>query len=138
MPSADDISVPEATILPSQWADLFRSLGRSAEKRLMLAILLDALQCYGRDGSTWSTKTDRTKKEKKTILRNEAEAWLLGKIPTLPWCISVEDCCAALDIDVAILRHVLQTGPGIKVTRMHVVSIGNRHRVVRKPQRRVA
>ena len=135
MPSADDISMSEATILPSQWADLFRPLSRSPEKRLMLAILLDALQCYGRDGATWSTKTDRTKKEKKTILRNEAEAWLFGKIPTLPWRISVEDCCATLDIDVATLRHALQTGPGIKVRRMHVVTIGSQHRMYKRLRR---
>ena len=144
MPSVDDASMLESAILPSQWKDLFQSSGSSPEKRLMLAILLDAIQCWQGKGSDYYTnnhnQSEDYRKEmsrKQLALQNEAKAWLFEEIPILPWCLSVEDCCNTLDIDAATLRHVLQTGTSIKVRRMHVVTIGSQHRMYKR-QRRVA
>jgi len=110
-----DTSVPEA-LLPDQYFDRVAGSTRDMpEKRLMAAVLLDALVQLQRAGSTAAA-------EVRGWIAGEGEAGLL----------SFEAVCAALDLDAAYLARGLTDLPQIASRRVRLVRrrirVGGRRR----------
>ena len=87
------------TLLPDQYLDTFRrKLHLEPEKKLMLAVLEDAIACFqkyvsARDG-------------KGKILFQDAEDWILEE--NCDWLFSFANVCETLGFDPAYLRRGLQ------------------------------
>lgn len=79
----------------SQWHDMHRARVPSGERRLMLAILEDAIAAAGVDPFTSSAKV--------RALRAEARAWLMSD--DRAWLFSFANICDALGFDVDYLRR---------------------------------
>jgi hypothetical protein len=86
----------QSAILPAQFYDK-RSKEYEPERRLMLALLTDALHCY--QAGVASTTAERTG------LFKEAERWLFNRRRNIPFAF--EDVCGALEIDPAYVRSGL-------------------------------
>lgn len=83
---------------PEQWADARRAEWMTGEKRLLLAVLEDAVRCYIEYGE--NGKVCRKKK-----LFDEAERWIQGEGDS---DLSFEYVCGELGIDHDWLRKRLQ------------------------------
>ena len=95
------VFVPSA-ILPSQYFSARRRV-RSAEERLVAAILEDAIAVY--------SKNRQPKTRKGRRLLNETERWFLSSDRT--WVFSYLRVCEALDLDPYCIRralHIPRTG----------------------------
>lgn len=85
-----------------QWADMQRGVDTTPEKRLLLAILEDALHIV-RQGVPIS--------KKKRATYDEAMGWLMGEGEVDEQiAFSCEGICDHLGINVGLLRKVLQAG----------------------------
>jgi hypothetical protein len=92
--SIPKLAEPEV-LMPSQYLDLLR--GHSpyeGEKRLMLAVLEDAISCFQKYSGA-----DQGRRER---LFKEAEEWLLDQDST--WAFSFETICQTLDLNPEYLR----------------------------------
>ena len=85
-------------VLPEQFYDEARSKELEPERRLMLAILTDAVRCY----QTGVAVPGGTRSQ----VFAEAENWLFHTPQKTPF--SYEDVCGALEIDPAYLRKGLR------------------------------
>jgi hypothetical protein len=85
-------------LLPSQFADRARPTEHSGEKRLMAAILADAVQCY--------LKNHHGRGAAAQILFRETETWLESHDQR--WLLSFENVCDVLGIDADRLRGALR------------------------------
>ena len=85
-------------VLPEQFYEDTRSKALEPERRLMLAILTDAVRCY-QAGVSLPSGT-------RSQVFAEAENWLFHAPHKTPF--SFEDVCGALEIDPAYLRKGLR------------------------------
>lgn len=86
------------TLLPDQYLETFRrKFHLEPEKKLMLAVLEDAIACY--------QKYIFTHEGKGKMLALETEAWLLDE--NSDWLFSFDSVCEALGFDPAYLREGL-------------------------------
>ncbi len=87
------------TLLPSQYFDRIRRRSSSdGERRLMVAILEDAVDVYRKQAGA----RDRKRRQ----LFEDAEAWL--ESPDKSWIYSYENICEVLGIDATYLRKGLR------------------------------
>lgn len=88
---------PDA-ILPAQFFQSLRSKGRfDGERRLMIAILEDAVNCF--------MKQVHAVEPKARQLYLDAEEWIMAEDPS--WFFSFENVCNTLDLDPEYLREGL-------------------------------
>ena len=88
---------PDA-ILPAQFFQSLRSKGRfDGERRLMIAILEDAVNCF--------MKQVHAVEPKARQVYLDAEEWIMAEDPT--WFFSFENVCNTLDLDPEYLREGL-------------------------------
>jgi len=80
-------------MLPSQGLDGTRSAAASGERRLMAAVLTDAIQVY-------------LKGRRESLLFREAERWIESS--DRGWLLSYENVCEVLTIDAGRLRRALR------------------------------
>ena len=84
------------TLLPDQYLETFRrKLHLEPEKKLMLAILEDAVACY--------QKYIFAREGKGKILFSEAEEWIME--PKGDWLFSFDNVCETLGFEPAYLRQ---------------------------------
>ena len=86
-------------VLPSQLAGGRRTTERSGEKRLMAALLADAIRLY--------SKHRRSRTASGQILFRETERWIESR--DRRWPASFENVCETLDVDPERLRAVLRS-----------------------------
>lgn len=86
-------------ILPSQYFDLSAGHRLSAEQRLMLALLADAINVYQQGVVSRATR--------KRMLYVDAERWIMMGAKAAPHAFSFETVCEALGINSAVLRRRL-------------------------------
>jgi len=85
-------------LLPSQMFDRYRGHAElEAERRLMLAILEDAVSCYQKYAAATGVRARR--------LFREADAWFQAE--DVNWVFSFESICAVLDIEPTYFREHL-------------------------------
>ena len=85
---------PDA-ILPMQFFQSLRSKGQfDGERRLMIAILEDAVNCFMKQVHAVDPKARR--------LYLDAEEWIMAEDPS--WFFSFENVCNTLDLDPEYLR----------------------------------
>jgi hypothetical protein len=96
--STDDTSPQADIILPSQYFETIGSIGLSGEQRLMLAVLIDAINVL----QSWRDGMNARKR------RNFAEAaqWINARGTSHPF--SFDNVCDALEIDSELLRSRLR------------------------------
>lgn len=103
------------TLLPSQYFDRLRSRSEyDGERRLMLAILEDAIDVYRKQAGA----RDRKRQQ----LFQDAEAWIEDTDAT--WIFSFETICAALGLEAGYLRNGLRAWKreaGVGITGQLVV-----------------
>ncbi len=129
--------VEPEVLLPSQYYELIA--GRSVlegERRLMLAILEDAVSCYQRYVTAERGRNKR--------LYEEAEEWLFDDQQS-GWVFSFESVCSALALDPVFVRRglarwreaVLERGSGSapKFSRVRLRA-ARRHRILPLRERR--
>jgi len=94
------VAIPEM-LTPHQWGDLHRSVERSPERRLLLAVLEDGLMCWMRviDEGPWAGKSRRYR------LCAEAEAWIFDDDDG-PFSFTM--VCEHLELDAAYMRDSLR------------------------------
>jgi hypothetical protein len=102
------------SILPSQLLE-GRKKNQALEpiKRLMLAVLTDAMRCY-------QVGTDAQKISRRRLFR-EAEEWLFGTNADGPF--SFENVCCTLDIAPDYLRDTLHKWQTRRVRGAHVAAV---------------
>jgi hypothetical protein len=95
----DGIFIPDI-LTPGQYYDCLRGDNAPARpiKRLMLAVLVDAIRCY----QTYVNSHSRAQRR----MFVEAEAWLMDSKADGPFAF--ETVCATLDIDPSCLRQGLR------------------------------
>ena len=87
------------TLLPSQYFDRMRRRASSdGERRLMVAILEDAVDVYRKQAGA----RDRKRRQ----MFEDAEAWI--ESPDKSWIFSYENICEVLGIDTEYLRKGLR------------------------------
>jgi hypothetical protein len=96
--SGDDILSPADIILPSQYFESIGCVGLSGEQRLMLAVLVDAINVL----QSWQGGGSARKR------RNFADAAQWVNIRGTAHPFSFDNVCAALEIDSALLRSRLR------------------------------
>lgn len=87
-------------VLPAQYLETCQGRTPSPEKRLMLAVLEDAIMCFQRCALAENSKGKR--------LFCEAEDWILEK--NCKWFFSFENICAAFGLDPNYIRRGLTQG----------------------------
>jgi hypothetical protein len=117
--AADPLSTPDI-ILPSQYFQLTGSRALSSEQRLMLAVLVDAVNiihsCRG-NGSV-----------RKHALYSEAHEWVFTRGRSRPF--SFENVCDGLAIEPEMLRRRLSDPKGgIEPLRLRLKESGRAHSV---------
>lgn len=90
------------TVRPEQFFEGARGVAEG-ERRLMAAVLLDAIECYVRFRHA-PIGRDRA-------LFREAERWIMRGRPGAP--LSFEDCCHALGVPPEMLRRRLRQGRAV-------------------------
>jgi hypothetical protein len=86
-------------LLPSQFYDRFRGAAvLDAERRLMLAVLEDAVSCFQKYAGATRPRSRR--------LFKEAEEWFMEEEGG--WLFSFESICAVLNLDPQYFRQQLQ------------------------------
>jgi hypothetical protein len=81
-------------ILPSQFFELAGAPAFSSEQRLMLAVLVDAINVLGKYG------VSPNRRKRKSF--NETSSWVFAEVVTSP--LSFEHVCDALNVDARSLR----------------------------------
>jgi hypothetical protein len=105
------------TLLPSQYFDrIRRRASADGERRLMVAILEDAVDVYRKQAGA----RDRKRRQ----MFEDAEAWI--ESPDRSWIFSYENICDVLGIDAGYLRK------GLRVWKQRAG--GDRGRVVQFPE----
>jgi len=103
------------TLLPSQFFDrVRRRTEHDGERRLMIAVLEDAVDVYRKQAGARDPRGEQ--------LFQEAEAWIDD--PDRTWLFSFQNICDVLDIDVDYLRR------GLRAWKQRVRSGGHRGQVV--------
>jgi hypothetical protein len=96
------------SLIPYQYRDTVeRKLHLQAEKRLMLALLEDAIYCFQKYFKA------RRRKEQRIFL--DTEAWILES--ENGWIFSFENVCESLNLDAAYVRRGLITWKKTMVSR---------------------
>ena len=99
-----------AAILPVQYIDMRRAGEVPGERRLLLAVLEDAISCvrkYGRPGGTPA----------EARLFDEAQRWITGRTVGL---ITFQQCCEVLGADpTAVARAVFSGVPRRRARKAH-------------------
>ncbi|HSR58591.1 MAG TPA: hypothetical protein VLL57_10395 [Candidatus Binataceae bacterium] len=85
-------------ILPSQYFDISGGHRLTAEQRLMLALLADAINVYQQGVQSRATR--------KRLLYVDAERWIMAPRPG-PHAFGFETVCEALGINPSVLRRRL-------------------------------
>ena len=86
------------TLLPSQFFDrVRRRVEHDGERRLMIAVLEDAVDVYRKQAAAQETRNQQ--------LFREAEEWIEDRDRT--WLFSFENICDVLDIDSSYVRRGL-------------------------------
>ena len=109
----DDSLAQADIILPSQYFGTMGSAGLSGEQRLMLAVLIDAINVLQR----WRGGKNARKR------RNFAEAVHWVNTPGTSDLFSFDSVCDALEIDSELLRSRLRgltVGPANSASRPHI------------------
>ena len=91
------VLAPDA-MLPSQYVDTRRGALVSGERRLMVAVLEDALHCYQK----YADSADPRQRQ----LFADAEEWIDADEPT--WFFSFPNVCQTLDLDPDYVRDGLR------------------------------
>ena len=101
-----NLPITPDVLLPEQFhALLSRAAELSPERRLMLAILEDAIVCWQRKASCGNNGADIANFRIRAAL--EAEHWIFGEYHNPP-CISFAAACEALEIEPDFLRDGLR------------------------------
>ncbi len=105
---------PDA-LLPSQFYAAFRvGSAIAGEKRLMLAVLEDAVDCY---------RKHATSREGQGLqLFRDVEVWITSR--DRRWYYSYENICDTLEIDADYLREGLSRSRGVADQPMRVEAVG--------------
>jgi hypothetical protein len=86
-------------ILPSQYFDVSAGHRLTAEQRLMLALLADAINVFQQGAVSRATR--------KRLLYIDAERWIMMAAQPGPHAFSFETVCEALGINPSVLRRRL-------------------------------
>jgi hypothetical protein len=86
-------------ILPSQYFDVSGGHRLTAEQRLMLALLADAINVYQQGVVSRATR--------KRLLYLDADRWIMMAAKTAPHAFSFNTVCDALGINAGVLRRRL-------------------------------
>jgi len=86
-------------ILPSQYFDVSGGHRLTAEQRLMLALLADAINVFQQGAVSRATR--------KRLLYIDAERWIMMAASTAPHAFSFDTVCDALGINSGVLRRRL-------------------------------
>jgi hypothetical protein len=86
-------------ILPSQYFDVSGGHRLTAEQRLMLALLADAINVFQQGATSRATR--------KRLLYIDAERWIMMAAQPGPHAFSFETVCEALGINAGVLRRRL-------------------------------
>ena len=86
-------------ILPSQYFDVSGGHRLTAEQRLMLALLADAINVYQQGVVSRATR--------KRLLYLDADRWIMMAAKPAPHAFSFNTVCDALGIDAGVLRRRL-------------------------------
>jgi hypothetical protein len=86
-------------ILPSQYFDVSGGHRLTAEQRLMLALLADAINVFQQGATSRATR--------KRLLYIDAERWIMMTAKTAPHAFSFDTVCEALGINSGVLRRRL-------------------------------
>jgi hypothetical protein len=86
-------------ILPSQYFDVSGGHRLTAEQRLMLALLADAINVFQQGATSRATR--------KRMLYIDAERWIMMAARPGPHAFSFETVCEALGINAGVLRRRL-------------------------------
>jgi hypothetical protein len=127
-----DAFIAPEVMLPSQFFSAVASGIERPEKRLMLAVLQDAVAMLLKHAGSARSGPRR--------LVREAEQWINAR--NRDWPFSFENICGVLDLDPAAVREGLQRLAGTVPARAVVLPIGRRvvgerHRVsVPRPHHR--
>ena len=126
------------TILPAQFFARPIASAHHPERKLMLAVLQDAVGTLLRHAGSERSGARR--------LVREVEHWI--SVRNSDWPFSFENICAALNLDAAALRvrlrHMLRAGMPARPARLMALSLGRRvsgrrHRVTApRPHHRAA
>ena len=102
------------TLLPSQFFDRVRRRSEhDGERRLMIAVLEDAVDVYRKQAGTLDPRGSQ--------LFREAEEWL--EDPDRTWLFSFQNICDVLDIDADYLRRGLHAWKERMTRRGQVVTL---------------
>jgi hypothetical protein len=102
------------TLLPSQFFDRVRRRSEhEGERRLMIAVLEDAVDVYRKQAGTLDPRGSQ--------LFREAEEWI--EDPDRSWLFSFQNICDVLDIDADYLRRGLHAWKERVARRGHVVTL---------------
>jgi hypothetical protein len=102
------------TLLPSQFFDRVRRRSEhDGERRLMIAVLEDAVDVYRKQAGARDPRGEQ--------LFDEAEAWIEDRDRT--WLFSFQNICDVLDIDADYLRRGLHAWKDRMTRRGHVVAL---------------
>ena len=86
-------------ILPSQYFDVSGGHRLTAEQRLMLALLADAINVFQQGATSRATR--------KRMLYIDAERWIMMACKAAPHAFSFDTVCEALGINSGVLRRRL-------------------------------
>jgi hypothetical protein len=86
-------------ILPSQYFDVSGGHRLTAEQRLMLALLADAINVFQQGAVSRATR--------KRLLYIDAERWIMMSGSTAPHAFGFDTVCEALGINASVLRRRL-------------------------------
>jgi len=86
-------------ILPSQYFDVSGGHRLTAEQRLMLALLADAINVFQQGATSRATR--------KRLLYIDAERWIMMAAKAAPHAFSFDTVCEALGINAGVLRRRL-------------------------------
>jgi hypothetical protein len=86
-------------ILPSQYFDVSGGHRLTAEQRLMLALLADAINVFQQGATSRATR--------KRLLYIDAERWIMMAAKAAPHAFSFDTVCEALGINPGVLRRRL-------------------------------
>ena len=114
-------------LIPAQYFEALRSKsGMEPEKRLMLAVLEDAVHCFQDNVSTES--------EIKRKLFNEAEEWFLKENDD--WAFSFENICEALALNPEYVRQGLLRWKGKRLIKNRNLEAWEK--IMEEPRKRTA
>src|SRR5215831_16265691 len=92
----------DSIILPEQYADLMQPSEASPERRLLVALLRDAVHCY----LARPAGPAKLRKGERDQLQKEAAWWIFGPVST-PDIFTFMAVCEALNINAEVLRAQL-------------------------------